>query len=118
MGATINPKLVQPSGYEFKNGEEKKSIKRWPRVNNGAQHRLVRILELATCRDAKENSALFNGILTSAWHTLTNRTKLLTLVEREAKFSAEKVCGYNIKFSGNVELQVIDCAWLCPLTVS
>jgi len=116
MGAKIMPRLIQSAEYKLDTDEEKKAIRKWPTVNNGAQGRLVRLLEVASGRLAKDNKALYVNILFEAWATLTKKLDLLTFFEKEAKITGEKLTGFKLAFTNNVEFSLMEEAWLCPIT--
>ncbi|PSV27995.1 DEAD/DEAH box helicase [Photobacterium sp. GB-72] len=116
MGAKINPRLLKESNYEYKDEFEKRALFRFPVVNNGLQHRLVRLLELGSGRIAKDEKELFNSVLSFIWHLLTNRTQLLTLSERQEMNTGNEISGYNLKFDEKIEFAPIEKAWLCPIT--
>ncbi|WP_394151535.1 DEAD/DEAH box helicase [Vibrio maritimus] len=116
MGAKINPRLLKESSYEYKDDFEKRALFRFPVVNNGLQHRLVRLLELGSGRIAKDEKELFNSVLLFIWGLLTKRTQLLTLSERQEMSTGNEISGYNLKFDEKVEFAPIEKAWLCPIT--
>lgn len=116
MGAKINPRLLKESSYEYKDEFEKRALFRFPVVNNGLQHRLVRLLELGSGRIAKDEKELFNSVLLFIWGLLTKRTQLLTLSERQEMRTGNELSGYNLKFDEKVEFAPIEKAWLCPIT--
>lgn len=116
MGAKINPRLLKESSYEYKDEFEKRALFRFPVVNNGLQHRLVRLLELGSGRIAKDEKELFNSVLLFIWGLLTKRTQLLTLSERQEMSTGNEISGYNLKFDEKVEFAPIEKAWLCPIT--
>ncbi|MCU8155499.1 DEAD/DEAH box helicase [Vibrio vulnificus] len=116
MGAKINPRLLKESSYEYKDEFEKRAFFKFPVVNNGLQHRLVRLLELGSGRIAKDEKELFNSVLSFIWGLLTKRTQLLTLSERQEMSTGNEISGYNLKFDEKIELAPIEKAWLCPVT--
>ncbi|GAD79748.1 DEAD/DEAH box helicase [Vibrio ezurae] len=116
MGAKLNPRLLKESSYEYKDDFEKKALFRFPVVNNGLQHRLVRLLELGSGRVAKDERELFNSVLSFIWGLLTKRTQLLTLAERQEMSTGNELSGYNLKFDEKIEFAPIGKAWLCPVT--
>ncbi|EKO3382284.1 DEAD/DEAH box helicase [Vibrio fluvialis] len=116
MGAKIMPRIVKEPGYVFLNDEEKIACYRFPQVNKGNQHRLIRLLELATGRIAKNEKALFNDVLKSVWNILTLKLKLLTTVSRPEYKSGTAISGYQFVFDKKVEFSPIKNAWLCPIT--
>ena len=116
MGAKINPRLLKESSYEYKDEFEKRALFRFPVVNNGLQHRLVRLLELGSGRIAKNEKELFNSVLSFIWGLLTKRTQLLTLSERQEMSTGNEISGYNLKFDEKIEFEPIEKAWLCPIT--
>ncbi|WP_274879836.1 DEAD/DEAH box helicase [Vibrio harveyi] len=116
MGAKINPRLLKESSYEYQDEFEKRALFRFPVVNNGLQHRLVRLLELGSGRIAKDEKELFNSVLLFIWGLLTKRTQLLTLSERQEMSTGNEISGYNLKFDEKVEFATIEKAWLCPIT--
>jgi DEAD/DEAH box helicase domain-containing protein len=116
MGAKIMPRIVKEPGYVFSSEEEKVACYRFPQVNKGNQHRLIRLLELATGRIAKNEKDLFNGLLKSVWNVLTQKLKLLTAVSRVEYKSGITISGYQFVFDNKVEFSPIKNAWLCPIT--
>ncbi|KHT63546.1 DEAD/DEAH box helicase [Photobacterium gaetbulicola] len=117
MGAKIMPRLVQASDYTREGEEELSAVRLFPKVNNGTQHRLVRLLEIESGRSAKANKALFNIVLDFVWKMLVHDLKLLTKVTRQSWRDPDKqITGYHLKFDDKVELAPIDKAWLCPVT--
>lgn len=116
MGAKIMPRIVKEPGYIFSSDEEKIACYRFPQVNKGKQHRLIRLLELATGRIAKNEKALFNDVLKSVWNILTQKLKFLTTVSRTEYKSGITISGYHFVFNNKVEFSPIKNAWLCPIT--
>ena len=116
MGAKIMPRIVKEPGYVFSSDEEKVACYRFPQVNKGNQHRLIRLLELATGRVAKNEKDLFNGLLKSVWNVFTQKLKLFTPVSRPEYQSGITISGYQFVFDNKVEFSPITKAWLCPIT--
>jgi DEAD/DEAH box helicase domain-containing protein len=115
MGAKVMPRLLKPSNYEFRDEYERKACFRWPKVNKGTQHRLVRLIELAKGINAKEQKDRINDILASAWKTLVNK-KVLTLGSRLEMITNNEISGHQLVFDSKVEFALIDKAWVCPIT--
>ena len=115
MGGKIYARLLRdqqftPSGeWEAK---EKAALIAFPSVNKGNQHRLVKILELASNRVAQEEPDFFDGILKAAWETL-KKLKILEYYEDER---LKYRCGYHLKFDSAVAFKLTSHASLCPVT--
>lgn len=116
MGAKIMPRLLKPSDFEPIEEFEKKVYRKWPKVNNGSQHRLVRLIEIAKEIDAKEQEGLLNPILEFAWKTLTQKLNLLVSHTRIERKTGNEVTGYHLAFNEKVKFEHITKAWVCPVT--
>lgn len=117
MGAKIMPRLLKEPGYEFKEKYERKAYFRFPTVNKGIQHRLVRLLEIASGREVKTEEGTFNDILRFVWQTLTRKLEILTpAAPRIEMISGAELTGYELSLDKSVAFAPIEKAWLCPIT--
>ena len=112
MGGKIFARLLQDPSFKAETDDEKKAIWAFPSVNNGNQHKLVRMIELWTERDAKNELEKFNSILEFAWKTL----KKLHLLEFYQDDFREWRKGYHLKFEDAVSFELTQNASLCPIT--
>jgi DEAD/DEAH box helicase domain-containing protein len=112
MGGKIFARLLKDPSFEAETEDEKKAMWAFPSVHNGRQHKLIRMIELWTKRDAKNEPEIFNSILEFAWKTLT-KLHLLEFYQDEFR---EWRKGYHLKFENALSFELILNASLCPIT--
>lgn len=115
MGAKVYARLLRdqsfkPSG-EFES-QEKKALRAFPSVNQGNQNRLIRLLEIATCKNAKQDPVFFTNILANVFKTLI---KLEILSYTEDRYLSYRK-GYQLNFENCVAFELINEASICPVT--
>lgn len=115
MGGKVYARLLRDQRFKA-SGEweeqERAALRAFPSVNQGIQHRLVKMLELVTNRVAQEDPGLFDGILRAAWETL-KKLKVLEYYEDERWTYRH---GYHLKFDRAVAFKLTSHASLCPVT--
>ncbi|PSW37574.1 DEAD/DEAH box helicase, partial [Photobacterium phosphoreum] len=112
MGGKIFARLLQDPSFNAESEEEKKAIWAFPSVNKGNQHKLVRMIELWSKHDAKNEPETFNNILGFAWETL----KKLQLLEFYQDDFRDWRKGYHLKFENAVSFELTEVASVCPIT--
>lgn len=112
MGGKIFARLLQDPSFNAESEEEKKAIWAFPSVNKGNQHKLVRMIELWSKHDAKNEPETFNNILGFAWETL----KKLQLLEFYQDDFRDWRKGYHLKFENTVSFELTEIASVCPIT--
>lgn len=112
MGGKLYARLLEGPDFEAINEEQKKAVWAFPSVNKGNQHKLVRMLELYSKKEAKDDPELFNTILRFAWETLKKKN----IVEFYKDETKEWRKGFHLKFSKAVSFELTKSASLCPIT--
>ena len=112
IGGKLFARLLQGPEFDAQTEDEEKAIWAFPSVNKGTQHKLVRMLEVLSCKDSKLEPVLFNTILNFAWKTLCK----LELLEFYQDSFREWRRGYHLKFENVVSFELTKSASLCPIT--
>jgi len=119
IGIKIYPKTVIRLDSEESTSSR---VMRWPKVNNGKQGRIVRLLA-ASCElnfDDRRDVDIANSIMKSAWNALTSR---YTVMDEKTNQFHERRLLRNIDGSvtyalcrEEIAFQVCSEAWICPVT--
>jgi DEAD/DEAH box helicase domain-containing protein len=112
MGGKIFARLLQEPSFNAETEDEKKAIWAFPSVNKGNQHKLVRMIELWSTHDAKNEPEKFNTILEFAWKTL-KKLQILEFYQDEYRDWRK---GYHLKFENAVSFELTLNASICPIT--
>lgn len=103
MGSRFSPKALYSPKIDV---QESSTIRRWPQIKQGAAHRLVKLLMLATGlnRTANADADTINSWLEAAWEALV-KVGILEPTDTGHRLRLE-----TLTFSLPVE------GWVCPLT--
>ncbi|MGZ9568520.1 DEAD/DEAH box helicase [Alcaligenes nematophilus] len=103
MGSRFSPKALYSPKSDV---QESTTIRKWPQIKQGAPHRLIKLLELATSlnRALNADADKINSWLEAAWFALVN-ARILESVDT----------GYSLRLE-TLTFSLPSEGWVCPLT--